>query len=276
MSIIGNPILIIPRNINRIPTFTYSGNYKFGYDDDNWELALLTGNVTNLKFLTGADKIDIFLCGSGLNGETGINSSTPTPYVQAGKGGDGGKIKCYYNVSISNNVNYPITIGNINSSSGEDSIIRIGNTTYSSSNGVRRTGGVGAIARSNDGNNAVSGYDGYIAFYDALNSNNRDVKLLGSTYLGYKYGASGAGGAARYNGVTRSNGLGGINNGGNGGMWNNNNEAGDGESTSKINSGAGAGGGAYVWDNYPSYSAFVDFPGGTGDFGIIIIRNHRS
>lgn len=281
MSIIGNPIIVGVNPSKILPSFTYSGNYKFGYEklsDNtyNWELAILSGSSLNLRFSQVVDKVDIFICGSGSNGGVGYQHPTISDYVYGGSGGNGGQIQNIYNVSIAKNTNYAITIG----SAGVTTSINIGGTVYSCTSGGGLSGGAGANVSSSPSVGG-NGSNGYIAFANA-STNNRDSKLLG--WDGYKYGASGGGGAVRSkNGTIRGVGSGGLGSvsgnhgGGDGGMWDNNKENGGGKN-GVANSGGGGGGGAYYQSYYQGSSGsyyYLDFGGGTGGSGIIIIRNHR-
>lgn len=280
MSILGNPIIVALNPNKLIPSFSYSGNYRFRYEElqdgtYNWELALLSGNNINLNFTQVTDKIDIFICGSGADGTKGYSSQTYSNYAYGGNGGNGGELKNLYNVSIAKNTNYAVKIGN----HGEITSITIGGTTYSCSSGGGKTGGAGAAVLGNAYGGTASaenGKNGVIAFSDATNSNNRDTKLLG--WNGYRYGASGGGGAAKNAlNIVRGNGSGGLGNvsgtagGGAGGMWDSYGANGDGKN-GVGNSGGGGGGGAYIQETY----SYTDFPAGHGGSGIIIIRNHRS
>lgn len=259
MSIIGSSIIVGLNPKKMLPTFTYSGNYEFDYDKlsdgtYNWELALLSGNNTNLVFTQVVDKIDIFIVGSGANGERGRSNEDYQNYAIGGKGGNGGEVKTLYNLSTVKNTNCPIYIG----SAGNITSIKIGDTTYSCTSGGREgtTGGNGAIVYGNAqiASVGVDGTNGVLAF----GSSNTKLRP------GYRYAATGGGGGTRNANfyVIRGPGSGGTN-AGDGGTYSNSGKS------AKANSGAGGGGGGY---DQPSYN---DYPGGAGGSGIIIIRNHR-
>lgn len=265
MSILGNPIIIGLNPAKMLPVFSYSGSYEFDYDKlsngtYNWELALLSGSGTNLRFSRVTDKIDIFIVGSGANGGRGSSNPDYQYYAIGGKGGSGGEIKTLSNITIATNTNYPVTIG----SAGNTTSITIGGTTYSCSSGAGKVGGDGAVVYGN----------AYIATVGENGQNGEWAFGSSSTKLrtGYRYGASGGGGGTRnaYYYIIRGYGTGGkgpasgSGGAGNGGVYN----KGGGNATD--NSGAGGGGGGYDQENYN------DYDGGIGGSGIIIIRNHRS
>lgn len=258
MSVLGNPIIVGLNPAKMLPNFTYSGNYRFGYDKlsdgtYNWELAFLSGNATNLKFSRVTDKIDIFIVGSGANGDHGGSNPDYQNYAIGGKGGNGGEIKTISNVSITQNTNYPITIG----SAGNITSINIGGTTYSCTSGGGTVGGNGAVVYGN-ASIATVGQNGRNGSYAFGTSN---TKL----WPGYRYGASGGGGGARnatyY--IIRGYGTGGTSGAGAGGTYN------SGGKNATANSGSGGGGGGFDQEQY------LDYDGGIGGSGIIIIRNHR-
>lgn len=259
MSIIGNSIIVGLNPKKMLPTFTYSGNYEFGYDKladgtYNWELALLSGNNTNLVFKQVVDKIDIFIVGSGANGERGRSNEDYQNYAIGGKGGNGGEIKTI-TVDTVKNENCPIYIG----TAGNNTSITIDGITYSCSSGGRAgtSGGNGAVVYGNAQIASVGGdgTQGVLAFGSS------STKL----WPGRRYAATGGGGGAKNSTyyVIRGAGNGGFYGAGNGGSYGNNG------SKALDNSGSGGGGGGYDQSNYN------DPPGGAGGSGIIIIRNHR-
>jgi hypothetical protein len=253
MSIIGNSIIIPFSPIAPLPEFSYSGTYRYQYDsNNNWELAFLSGNATNLVFKKNTGNIDIFIVGSGANGGKGYSRQGYNYYAVGGKGGNGGEIKTISNIAIRNNVNYPITIG----TAGNVTSITIGDTTYSCISGGGKEGQDGAViyaqAITDPGKNGLNG-----------------VYAFGSSttqlWSGYRYGASGGGGGARNASyyIHRNPGIGGTSGAGGGGAYDKN----GGKATA--NSGSGGGGGGY------DQPTGVPYNGGAGGSGIIIIRNHR-
>lgn len=262
MSIIGSSIIVGLNPKKMLPTFTYSGNYEFDYDklEDgtyNWELALLSGNNTNLIFSQVVDEIDIFMVGSGANGGRGKSNKDYQYYAIGGKGGNGGEVKTFsISTAEMKNANCPIYIG----SAGNITSIKIGDTTYSCTSGGREgtQGGDGAVVYGNAqiASVGVDGANGVLAFGSS------NTKL----WPGYRYAAIGGGGGARNANfyVIRGPGAGGTSGAGAGGSYLNNG------ANATANSGSGGGGGGYDQESDNNH------PGGTGGSGIIIIRNHRS
>ena len=263
MSIIGNSVIVSLSPKKILPQFTYSGNYKFEYEklsngDYNWELAILSGNNTNLKFTKGVKNIDIFLVGAGKNGSNGNPSGQS---ITGGKGGDGGNYLVVSNFQLDYDTNYSLTIGTSQ-----------GNTTgfgYTTSGASYKSGGAGAsmpnITYPTQGSNAGNGTNGVKAFNEE-----NFISLIGD----YRYGASGGGGAvyrysSGYGEFTFNNGAGAITGSGSGGIADP--YAKNGADATQSNYGAGGGGGnAIIYINSYRYGN-----GGLGSPGIIIIRNHR-
>lgn len=261
MSIIGNALIVGINPKKMLPEFSYSGNYelkhqKLSNGDYNWELAILSGSNTNLKFTKVVDKIDVFLVGGGANGSSGDSYGQS---IYGGSGGKGGQCITKTSISITKNTNYPLTIGGAGS-----------NTTgfgYTANGGNGANGGTGAsmpsIVYPTQGSNATSGSNGSYAFGSS-------TSLFQS---GRRYGAGGgAGGVYRVsnndNSFSFGSSSGGLTGGGTGGSASTNDVNGG---NASANTGSGGGGGnARIIKN--TYGAGA---GGSGGSGIIIIRNHR-
>ena len=179
MSIIGNALIVGINPKKMLPEFSYSGNYelkhqKLSNGDYNWELAILSGSNTNLKFTKVVDKIDVFLVGGGANGSSGDSYGQS---IYGGSGGKGGQCITKTSISITKNTNYPLTIGGAGSNGsyafdsstslfqsgrrygaggGAGGVYRVSNNdnsfSFGSSSGGLTGGGTGGAASTNDVN----------------------------------------------------------------------------------------------------------------------------
>ena len=97
---------------NKVPKFTYSGDYQFiDYGDKNWRIKLLTsGNLVFTSLGNAADGIDVFCVGGGASGGSGYSEVSDTTYHQSGDGGGGGYTRTE-RLTPTKNLEYPITIG---------------------------------------------------------------------------------------------------------------------------------------------------------------------
>jgi len=255
-----------PRGLDaskRPPVFTYNGEtcdgtaymsvpgvftYRVQAAADgkvNWELAIYYGVNTALRFSRVVNEIDAFYVGPGADGASGTSSGT-TAY--GGRGGNGGEVKTVSGISISANVDYPITIG-----SGSTATSGFGN---SAAPGGGKAGGTGATAADNNPSDAPAVSDGELSFGGTG---------IRQHWTSVKFGAPGGGGGARSaNGTIANPAAGGSSNAGSGGAYGN-----AGAAASLAGSGAGGGGGSY--DRATGYN---DKPGGAGASGILILRNH--
>ena len=107
-------ISYIKINFNKIPTFTYTGNYEIVNDNDeyidtsitNWKIRFLTSGTLTFTELKGAeDGIDVFLVGGGAGG------ASSTEYYYCGGGGGGGYTATHKNVPVVANTEFQIVIG---------------------------------------------------------------------------------------------------------------------------------------------------------------------
>ena len=148
---------------NKIPAFTYTGQYKIVDDSgneisstttNNWNIRLLTSGTLTFKDLRGTSSIDLFLVGGG----GGSNSKTvATDYgtVHSG-GGGGGYTKTQKSVSVSANAAIDVSIGAGGGagSSGGTTTIKVNGTAHSAS------GGAAGGAPGWNGSNTVCGAGG--------------------------------------------------------------------------------------------------------------------
>lgn len=240
------------------PAFTYTGNCDIYYDTAgtdgtvNWQIVFLTSGT--LRFSRVVPNLDVFLVG---HGETGHQGTYSSPFYYGGKGGRGGELKTVRSVPVSAGVDYSIVIpaegSNTTASFRSDCFARSGNEDSS----IGASGGVGAHVADNNPFAAGSGTQGGLSF-GGVEGEDRS-----GYYPNYRYGAGGGGGGAGSPGGTHQNGgAGGTNGGGQGGNYN-----GDGSAASQNNSGSGGGGGGK--------NADVNYLGGAGGPGIVIIRNAR-
>ena len=232
--------------LNKIPEFTYSGDYEtvsdsgtsINYSNDNWEIRFLTSGELNFTSLNGAsDGIEVFCVGGGGHGGKAFDWS--------GGGGGGGGYIVTETTLVSQDKTYDIVIGG-----GSGNTTAFGFTALAggaggdgqNGTGHRAPGGGGTGSGGlggNDKSNGANGQDGLTAF---------------NSGTGILYGAGGGGGRGGSGGGAVS-GIGGKSGGGNGG----------GPNAGMTNTGGGGGGGAHN----------AGFDGGSGGSGIVIIRNKR-
>lgn len=253
------------------PAYSMSGignQYAYVADDPkedgtiDWEMAIYASGTINFSRVCN---VDIFLVGGGAPGGKGYPDLTD-PYGErcyGGAGGYGGQCKLFSNVSLTEGVDYQITIGGSGSATSA-----FGETAES---GLGSPGGSGGAAWHSGFNNGTSGTDGVTAF----NSHPRDTGMhLISSQIGVLYGAGGGGAPARSNaGVYTRYGYGAKAGGTTGGGASGVDPTGENDRRNGLAGAAktGAGGGGSCGDRlgeaYPN--------GGAGGSGIILIRNAR-
>lgn len=227
------------------PSFTYTGRYAYEESTRadgtvDWEIALLSSGT--LTFSRVVDSVDAFLVGPGADGQEGYFDNTSNDY-HGGRGGSGGETKTVSGISVTAGTGYPAVIGAEGAATGVFG--------SSAASGAGKTGGAGGSISGN----GSSGQDGVLSF------NGNGTR---NYYPNYRYGASGGGGGVKTSAfVNRSPGRGGTNGAGDGGSY----DSAGGSASANSGSGGG-GGGANV--NGPALHA-----GGSGNSGIIIIRNAR-
>lgn len=217
----------------------------------DWELALLGScSVT----FSRVPAVDVFFCAGGAAGAWGSGDAI------GGGGGRGGQIVTWTGVTLTENVQYPITIGG-NWGNTE----AFGQTVYA---GQGSGGGFGAFVQGTAQLQAATvGGDGYPAF---VFSAQEDCELL-TALIGRKYGAGGGGGACRTSAGVSSQGDhtdGGASGGGAGGS-----DASSGTARHGGNglANTGGGGGGAAMDGLTGTTGTP----GAGGSGILIIRNAR-
>ena len=169
-------VVNVTLSYNRIPEFTYTGDYDIVNDagepisagQGDWNIRLLTSG--NLIFSELKSGIDIFLVGGG-GGGAGIgaypysNQGSWSGYYWYGNGGGGaGYTKTVKSIAADINTAYAVTIGaggaagaaGKNGSDGGASSIVIGATTYSAEGGKAADGRNGGNGGSGGGAGALS------------------------------------------------------------------------------------------------------------------------
>ncbi len=238
---------------NKIPAFTYTGEYKIVNDSgteisetttNNWNIRLLTSGTLTFTDLRGTSSIDVFLVGGG-GGSNSKTTSTDYGTVHSG-GGGGGYTKTQKSVSVSANSAIPVSIGAGGGagSSGGTTTINVNGSTYSASggaaggapwfNGNNTVCGSGGSGGSGGGSASSGGFAGGSGGSDGGNgsSGKSNVFPTGSVGSGqgtttrafgessgelYSYGGSGGGGSVPVVGTLAANtGHGGQGSGGSG------------------------------------------------------------
>lgn len=238
---------------NKIPAFTYTGQYKIVDDSgneitstttNNWNIRLLTSGTLTFTDLRGMTSIDVFLVGGG-GGSNSKTASTDYGTVHSG-GAGGGYTKTQKSVSVSANsaISVSIGAGGDAGSSGGTTIVTVNGSTYSASggaaggaplfNGSNTVCGSGGSGGSGGGSASSGGFAGGSGGSDGGNgsSGKSNVFPTGSVGSGqgtttrafgessgelYSYGGSGGGGTPPVVGTLAENtGHGGQGSGGSG------------------------------------------------------------
>lgn len=238
---------------NKIPAFTYTGQYKIVDDSgteitstttNNWNIRLLTSGTLTFTDLRGTSTIDLFLVGGG-GGSPSKTTATDYGTVHCG-GGGGGYTKTQKGVSVSANAGITVSIGAGGGagSSGGSSTVAINGSTYSASgggaggaswwNGSNTVCGSGGSGGSGGGAASSGGYAGGSGGSDGGNGSGgrSNVFPTGSAGKGqgtttrafgesngelFSYGGSGGGGSVPVVGTLAANtGHGGQGSGGSG------------------------------------------------------------
>lgn len=129
---------------NKIPAFTYTGQYEIVDDSgteitstttNNWNIRLLTSGTLTFTDLRGTSAIDLFLVGGG-GGSNSTTVSTDYGTVHSG-GGGGGYTKTQKSVSVSANsaISVSIGAGGGAGSSGGTTTVKVNGTAHSASGG---------------------------------------------------------------------------------------------------------------------------------------------
>ena len=238
---------------NKIPAFTYTGQYKIVNDSgteitsttsNNWNIRLLTSGTLTFTDLRGTSAIDLFLVGGG-GGSNSKTVSTDYGTVHSG-GGGGGYTKTQKSVSVSANsaISVSIGAGGGAGSSGGTTTVKVNGSSYSASGGsaggapwwnVSNTvcgsggsGGSGGGAASSggfaggsggsNGGNGSGGRSNVFPTSSAGSGQGTTTKAFGeSSGELYSYGGSGGGGTPPVVGTLAANtGHGGQGSGGSG------------------------------------------------------------
>lgn len=146
---------------NKLPNFTYSGDYLFADDgDNNWHVKLLTSGTLVFNSLgNAANGIDVFCVGGGSSGGRGYQEVSDTAYNSSGEGGGGGYTRTMHGIIPTRNFEYQITIGAggiADQTNGSDPV-NGGNT---SAFGIITSGGLGADGGSGGGSGSTWWYSG--------------------------------------------------------------------------------------------------------------------
>lgn len=164
---------------NKIPAFTYTGQYKIVDDSgneitsttsNNWNIRLLTSGTLTFTDLRGTSSIDVFLVGGG-GGSNSKTVSTDYGTVHSG-GGGGGYTKTQKSVSVSANsaISVSIGAGGGAGSAGGTTTVKVNGTAHSASggaaggapwwNGSNTVCGAGGAGGSGGGSASSGGYAG--------------------------------------------------------------------------------------------------------------------
>lgn len=282
-SLISNTVLLNTPS----PSFTATGTYSYTTDSNCNYTITFTGNGT-IRFSDDFN-INVIAVGGGGGGGGGSTYNQDNPTESAGGGGGGGGIGILNNFTITQTINYSITIGtygiggegNNHGISGSESSFKNGVTNYLTALGGGGGGGYYNGCQGGSGGTATSittitsynggnGGNGFQAPYGSppvggitptSGSNTNPLMPIGPVPSGLTYYFSGGGGGGIYN-PTFNGGLAGNN--GNGGTFGGNSVT-NGENASLSSYGSGGGGGGCP----PSYLAYSN--GGNGTAGVVII-----
>ena len=249
---------------NKIPAFTYTGQFKIVDDSgneitsttsNNWNIRLLTSGTLTFTDLRGTSSVDVFLVGGG-GGSPSKTTSTDYGTVHSG-GGGGGYTKTQKAVSVSEDsaISVSIGAGGGAGSSGGTTTIKVNGSTYSAS------GGAAGGAPGWTGSNTVCGSGG-----------------SGGSGGGAASSGGFAGGSGGSDGGTGSGGRSNVFPTGSVGSGQGTTTRAFGESSGELYSYGGSGGGGSV----PVVGTLAantgqggQGSGGSGYSGIAIVRGHR-
>ena len=232
--------------------FTYSGDYQVISDgNDNWRIKFLTSGT----FIPKSDmQIDVFLVGGGGGGGYTAISNTAS-------GGGGGYTNTVKSLVLSNNIDYPLVIGN--GGTGESDGGNTSSFSVTANGGKRGSNTQTAGVRGGDGGSG--GGAAYASTSSAPGNGGSDGSDGGSSNT--TLGGTGQGTTTREFGESSGD----LYAGGGGGIYGKNigiggnGGGGDGKKSGEANTGGGGG-------NSDRYGSSGDTSGGSG---IVIIRNHR-
>ena len=251
---------------NKIPAFTYTGEYKIVNDSgteisetttNNWNIWLLTSGTLTFTNLRGTSSIDVFVVGGG-GGSSSRTDSGNYGTIHTG-GGGGGYTKTQKSVSVSENSPISVSIGaggtgGWNPTAGGTTSVTVSGSTYSARGG--NTGNKGwfdTVSHAGSGGSGGSGGGG-------------------GSIGGY------AGGTGGSNGGNGSSGKASPQEAGGGGSGQGSTTRAFGESSGELFAYGGSGGGGSV----PVVGTLAantghggQGSGGSGYSGIAIIRGHR-
>ena len=238
---------------NKIPAFTYTGQYKIVNDSgteisetttNNWNIRLLTSGTLTFKDLRGTSSIDVFLVGGG-GGSPSRTVSTDYGTVHSG-GGGGGYTKTQKGVAVSANAAIDVSIGAGGGagSSGGTTTVKVNGTAHSASggnaggapewNGSNTVCGAGGSGGSGGGSASSGGFAGGSGGSDGGNGSSGKSNVFPVSSAGsgqgtttrafgessgelFSYGGSGGGGTPPVVGTLAANtGHGGQGSGGSG------------------------------------------------------------
>lgn len=240
---------------NKIPAFTYTGQYKIVDDSsneitstttNNWNIRLLTSGTLTFTDLRGTTSIDIFMVGGG-GGSSSRTESGDYGTIHTG-GAGGGYTKTQKGVAVSANAGIAVSIGaggtgGWNPTAGGTTSVTVSGSTYSARGG--NTGnkgyfdtvshaGSGGSGGSGGGGGSIGGWAGGTGGSNGGNgsSGKASPQEAGSGAAGqgtttrafgesggelFAYGGSGGGGSAPVVGTLAANtGHGGQGSGGSG------------------------------------------------------------
>lgn len=238
---------------NKIPAFTYTGQYKIVNDSgteitstttNNWNIRLLTSGTLTFTDLRGTSTIDVFLVGGGGGSPS---KTTPTDYgtVHSG-GGGGGYTKTQKGVAVSANAEIDVLIGAGGGagSSGGTTTVKVNGSSYSASGGAAggapwwngsntvcgaggsggsgggsaSSGGFAGGSGGSNGSNGSSGKSNVFQVSSAGSGQGTTTRAFGeSSGELFSYGGSGGGGSVPVVGTLAANtGHGGQGSGGSG------------------------------------------------------------
>lgn len=261
---------------NKIPTFTYTGDYKILNDsgeeitvtkENDWNIKFLSSGTLTIKALNGLGAGgQVFLVGGGAGGSKGVHSSNANDTFWGSGGGGGGYTKTSSISSFPLNTSIAVTVGGGGAAgaNGGTSSIVVSSTTYSADGGKASSNSDGGAG----GSGGAAGSWGQVVSKNGGTNGGNGEDYKNPTYSMNASGGIGQGTTTRAFGASSGYAYSEGGGGGGGRNWN--------SSATGAAPGDGGNRGDNTGDGGKGYSdANSNYPAKAGCSGVIILRGKR-